>query len=73
MNKKPVSRELTSREREVADAVRRGASNRQIAQRLGISDKTVKNHLTGIFAKIGVASRLELALALIRTEGGTGE
>jgi DNA-binding NarL/FixJ family response regulator len=38
------------------------AGNKKIADVLGISEKTVKHHLTNIFEKLGVSSRLELAL-----------
>jgi pimeloyl-ACP methyl ester carboxylesterase/DNA-binding CsgD family transcriptional regulator len=48
---------LTGREREILELVARGANNREIAGKLFISDKTVRNHLTAIFAKIGVNSR----------------
>ena len=53
---------LTSRELEIVAAVRRGESNRAIARRLALSEDTVKHHLTNVFDKTGVASRLELAL-----------
>lgn len=53
---------LTSREREIISAVLQGDSNKDVATRLAISEQTVKNHLTNIFNKIGVSSRLELAL-----------
>lgn len=53
---------LTSREARVIAAVVEGRTNRDIAQELGISEQTVKNHLTHIFDKLGVSSRLELAL-----------
>jgi DNA-binding NarL/FixJ family response regulator len=58
---------LTSREREIAALVGRGLRNRDIAQRLGVAEKTVKGHLTSIFYKLGVADRLELALLAIKT------
>jgi two-component system nitrate/nitrite response regulator NarL len=58
--------ELTSRELEIVAAVVSGDSNRDIASRLAISLQTVKHHLTSIFDKTGVSSRLELALFAIR-------
>jgi DNA-binding NarL/FixJ family response regulator len=65
----PVGDRLTSREREVATLVTRGAGNKQIAHQLSISIKTVKAHLTNIFKKLGLATRLQLALALGRVPG----
>lgn len=56
---------LTARERELVVAVASGASNKEIAAALGISLQTVKHHLTSIFSKTGVDSRLELALLAI--------
>jgi two-component system nitrate/nitrite response regulator NarL len=53
---------LTSRELEIVGAVVAALGNKEIANSLGISDKTVKHHLTNIFDKLGVSSRLELAL-----------
>ena len=47
--------ELTPRETEVLALVRQGLANKQIARRLGISERTVKAHLTSAFARIGVA------------------
>jgi DNA-binding NarL/FixJ family response regulator len=41
------------------------ATNRDIADQLGLSEQTVKNHLSHIFDKVGVSSRLELALYAI--------
>ena len=56
---------LTPREMEVTIAVANGASNRDIAQQLSISLQTVKHHMTAIFDKTGVSTRLELALFAI--------
>jgi two-component system, NarL family, nitrate/nitrite response regulator NarL len=56
---------LTPRELEVAMAVADGENNRQIAQRLSLSLQTVKHHLSHIFDKTGVSTRLELALFAI--------
>jgi DNA-binding NarL/FixJ family response regulator len=53
---------LTPRERDVVRAVVDGASNKDIAAQFGVSPQTVKNHLSVIFDKLGVSSRLELAL-----------
>ena len=53
---------LTPREQEIVDAVAAGDSNRDIALRLGISLHTVKHHLSSIFTKTGMSSRLELAV-----------
>jgi two-component system, NarL family, nitrate/nitrite response regulator NarL len=57
---------LTSRELEIVAAIVSGDSNRDIGERLTISLQTVKHHLTSIFDKTGVSSRLELALFAIR-------
>jgi DNA-binding NarL/FixJ family response regulator len=53
---------LTAREEEVLTLVGEGLANKQIARRLGISEKTVKAHLTHIFERLGVQSRTEAAL-----------
>lgn len=54
--------ELTAREREVLECLGRGLSNKAIARALGISEKTVKAHLTSIFATIGVSDPAQAAL-----------
>jgi DNA-binding NarL/FixJ family response regulator len=54
--------DLTPREREVLGLVRQGLANKQIARRLGISERTVKAHLTSVFARIGVVDRTQAAL-----------
>jgi two-component system nitrate/nitrite response regulator NarL len=53
---------LTPRELEIVQGIVAAQTNKEIAQQLAISEKTVKHHLTNIFDKIGVSSRLELAL-----------
>lgn len=58
--------ELTEREVEVLRLVARGESNRSIARKLFISEKTVKNHLTNIFQKIGVTDRTQAAVYAIK-------
>ena len=59
--------ELTAREREVLELVVAGYANKQIARRLGISEKTVKGHLTNLFQRIGVTDRTQAALWAERT------
>ncbi len=59
--------ELTGREREVLGLVLAGLANKQIARRLGISEKTVKGHLTNLFQRIGVTDRTQAALWAERT------
>ena len=52
---------LTGREREIADLVADGRTNREIAEQLVLSTRTVEAHLRSIYAKLGVRSRVELA------------
>ncbi|SMB95356.1 two component transcriptional regulator, LuxR family [Thermanaeromonas toyohensis ToBE] len=57
---------LTRREKEILAYVVKGESNKQIARRLYISEKTVKNHLTRIFRKIGVQDRTQAAVYALK-------
>jgi DNA-binding NarL/FixJ family response regulator len=57
---------LTQREIEVIGLVTEGCSNREIASRLNITEDTVKRHLTNVFDKIGMSTRLELALFALK-------
>lgn len=57
---------LTAREKEVLALIARGESNRGIARRLFISEKTVKNHITSIFRKIKVHDRTQAAIYAIK-------
>ena len=56
--------ELTLREYEVARLVATGYSNKQIGDRLKISEQTVKNHLQSIFRKLALSNRVELTIRL---------
>ena len=53
---------LTRREMQMVAAIVEGFSNKEIAQKFSVREDTVKHHLTSIFAKLGVSTRLELAL-----------
>ncbi|HJR37891.1 MAG TPA: response regulator transcription factor [Nocardioidaceae bacterium] len=57
-----VTVDLTPREAEVLKLVRMGLANKQIGRRLGISERTVKAHLTSTFQRIGVSDRTQAAL-----------
>ena len=66
----PVARErerspLSQREREIVALVAQGFKNKEMAEKMFISEQTVKNHLHNIFDKLGVSDRLELALYAI--------
>lgn len=56
---------LTPRELRIVAAIVEGATNRDVAGQLGVTEQTVKNHLSHIFDKVGVSNRLELALFAI--------
>lgn len=53
---------LTGQERRVLDLVTEGLTNREIGQRLGIGEKTVKNYVTAVLVKLGVTSRTQAAV-----------
>jgi len=61
---------LTLRESEIVSAIREGHSNKEIASKLSISEETVKRHLSNIYAKLGISSRLELATLTLRHDPG---
>ena len=61
---------LTSREQEVLMLLAAGLSNRHIARRLGIAEKTVKNHLAAVFSKLGVHDRTQAAVYAVRAGMG---
>jgi DNA-binding NarL/FixJ family response regulator len=57
---------LSERELEIAQLVVQGMGNREIAEKLFISENTVKNHLSRIFQKVGIKDRVELALLVAK-------
>ena len=57
---------LTARQLEIVNAVVEGRSNKDIAEKLSISEETVKRHLTIIFDKTGMSTRLELAMYAVK-------
>ena len=57
-------RSLTDRERQIAELVHQGLTNREIAATVYVSDKTVERHLSRVYAKLGVSSRTALALVV---------
>jgi DNA-binding NarL/FixJ family response regulator len=58
----PAARQLSPREEEVLRLVASGLANKQIARKLTISERTVKAHLTNVFAQLGVSDRTQAAL-----------
>lgn len=55
---------LSQRERQVAEAVARGATNKEIARVMGITERTVKAHLSAAYEKLGVRDRMHLSLVV---------
>ena len=67
-NLEPIPRiYMTNREIQVVQLLVRGQSNATIAAELGIQLQTVKNLLSGLYAKLGVSTRLQLVLLALRT------
>jgi DNA-binding NarL/FixJ family response regulator len=57
--------QLSQREREIIILIAQGYKNKEIAEKMFITEQTVKNHLHNVFDKLGVSDRLELALYAI--------
>ena len=59
---------LTPRERQIVDAIKAAASNKEIASRLGLTEQSVKNRLSVLYRKLSVSSRLELLVKLMASD-----
>ena len=68
MGEDPIFGRLTSREREVLTLLTEGLGNADIAERLALSEKTVRNHVSNLFDKLGVWSRAQ-AIVFARDRG----
>lgn len=64
--KEAAADQLTSREREILACLAHGASNKAIAQELGISADTVKLHVSNVLAKLNLSSRVEAAVFAVK-------
>ena len=60
--------DLTTQERKIFDLIGVGYSNRQIADELFLAEKTIKNHITNLLAKLGMSRRTEAAALAARIE-----
>jgi len=67
----PALDKLSQRERQVAEAVARGSTNKEIARVMGITERTVKAHLSAAFEKLGVRDRMQLSLLVNHVENST--
>jgi two-component system, NarL family, response regulator LiaR len=67
----PRPEQLTPREQEVLELIGRGYSNKRIAFELGVAEKTVKNHVSHVLSKLGVADRTQAALYAARVGPGS--
>ncbi len=62
--------QLSPRQNEILSLVAQGHANKTIAYQLGMSEKTVKNHLTSVFRKLNVESRTQAAIWVMRQNLG---
>ena len=65
----PVTDQLTPKEHQILDLIGEGLTNRQIATRLSLAEKTVKNYVSALLAKLGVESRTQAAIIATRQHG----
>lgn len=69
----PFLRHLTEREAQVANLVAQGDSNKEIGERLKLSAKTVKNHVSNILRKLSLQRRTQIAILALRREKSKNE
>ena len=62
---------LTKQEREILDLIGKGLTNRQIAGEMHLAEKTVKNYVSGLLAKLGMSHRVEAAIYITRLNSAT--
>jgi two-component system response regulator DevR len=65
--------ELTAQERKILDLVAEGLTNRQIAERVSLAEKTVKNYVSNILMKLGLSRRAEAAAYMAKRRGGQAQ
>ena len=68
----PRTAELSSQERRILDLIADGRTNRQIATEMILAEKTIKNYVTSLLAKLRMTSRTEAAVYAARRQGRTG-
>ncbi len=68
---KPSLEQLSQRERQVAEAASRGSTNKEIARVMGITERTVKAHLSAAYEKLNVRDRMQLSLLVNGVEDST--
>jgi len=66
-SRRPDNQELSVRESEIIRLIANGLSNKEISQRLSLSEKTVKNHISRIFSKLNISARTQAAVHAIRS------
>jgi DNA-binding NarL/FixJ family response regulator len=72
-NRRPAGQrlpDLTERERQILDLIGEGLTNRQIGERLFLAEKTVKNHISRLLAKLGVERRVQAAVIATQLRDG---
>ena len=65
-NRRADLNELSTRETEVIRLIAEGLSNKEISARLGLSEKTIKNHISRIFSKLNIYARTQAAVHAIK-------